>query len=121
MDAIKDSPAADVALDVLSVLGMAPQTAQDAFVGIIGARATAVLTNVPGPPIPLYMAGQRIEDVMFWVPQSGQLGMGISILSYAGNVYLGIATDAALVPDPETIIEHFYEEHGRLLILAGGG
>jgi hypothetical protein len=91
------------------------------FVGIIGARATAVLTNVPGPPIPLYMAGQRIEDVMFWVPQSGRLGMGISILSYAGNVYLGIATDAALIPDPEAIIEYFYEEHGRLLVLAGGG
>jgi WS/DGAT/MGAT family acyltransferase len=121
MDAIKESPEADVAMDVLSVLGMAPQSAQDAFVGIIGARATAVLTNVPGPPIPLYMAGQRIEDVMFWVPQSGRLGMGISILSYAGNVYLGIATDAALVPDPEAIIEHFYEEHGRLLALAGGG
>jgi WS/DGAT/MGAT family acyltransferase len=121
MDAIKDSPEADVAMDVLSVLGMAPQTAQDVFVGIIGARATAVLTNVPGPPIPLYMAGQRIEDVMFWVPQSGRLGMGISILSYAGNVYLGIATDAALIPDPEAIIEYFYEEHGRLLVLAGGG
>jgi hypothetical protein len=44
--------------------------------------------------------------------------MGISILSYAGNVYLGLATDAALIPDPEAIIEHFYEEHGRLLALA---
>jgi WS/DGAT/MGAT family acyltransferase len=118
MDAIKDSPEANVTLDVLNILGMVPQSAQETFVGIIGARATAVLTNVPGPPIPLYMAGQRIEGVMFWVPQSGRLGMGISILSYAGNVYLGLATDAALVPDPEAIIERFYEEHGRLLALA---
>lgn len=118
MDAIKDSPEANVALDVLSVLGMAPQTAQEIFVGIIGSRATAVLTNVPGPPFPLYLAGQPIEGLMFWVPQSGRLGMGISILSYAGNVFLGLATDAALVPDPEAIIEHFYEEHGRLLALA---
>ncbi len=118
MDAIKDSPEASVALDVLSILGMSPQTVQEIFVGIIGSRATAVLTNVPGPPIPLYLAGQPIETIMFWVPQSGRLGMGISILSYAGNVYLGLATDAALVPDPEAIIEHFYEEHGRLLALA---
>lgn len=118
MDAIKDSPEANVALDVLSILGMAPQTVQEIFVGIIGSRATAVLTNVPGPPIPLYLAGQPIQTIMFWVPQSGRLGMGISILSYAGNVYLGLATDASLVPDPEAIIEYFYEEHGRLLALA---
>jgi WS/DGAT/MGAT family acyltransferase len=118
MDHIKDSPEANVTLDVLNLLGVVPQSAQETFVGIIGARATAVLTNVPGPPIPLYLAGQPIEGLMFWVPQSGRLGMGISILSYAGNVYLGVATDAALVPDPEAIIEHFYEEHGRLLALA---
>lgn len=118
MDTIKNSPQANVTLDVLNLLGMVPQSAQEAFVGIMGARATAVLTNVPGPPIPLYLAGQPIEGLMFWVPQSGRLGMGISILSYAGNVYLGLATDAALIPDPEAIIEHFYEEHGRLLALA---
>jgi hypothetical protein len=47
---------------------------------------------------------------MFWVPQSGHLGLGISILSYNGGVMLGIATDAGLVPDPERIVENFKVE-----------
>jgi WS/DGAT C-terminal domain len=47
---------------------------------------------------------------MFWVPQSGHMGLGISILSYAGGVMLGIATDAGLVPDPERIVEGFKVE-----------
>jgi hypothetical protein len=77
-----------------------------------------VLTNVPGPPIPLYLAGQQICEIMFWVPQAGRLGVGISILSYAGNVYLGIATDAGLVPDPGRILDGAYLELDRLKALA---
>ena len=74
---------------------------------VFATKATAVLTNVPGPPMPLFLAGSEIEDIMFWVPQSGRLGLGISILSYAGKVYVGVMTDAGLVPDPGT--------HHRLL------
>ncbi len=74
-----------------------------------------MLTNVPGPPIPLYLAGQPIESLMFWVPQSGRLGLGISILSYANNIYLGIATDAGLIPDPDAIMLGFYAEYDELL------
>jgi diacylglycerol O-acyltransferase len=47
---------------------------------------------------------------MFWVPQSARLGLGVSILSYAGQVRLGVATDSGLVPDPESIIDAFHEE-----------
>jgi diacylglycerol O-acyltransferase / wax synthase len=74
-----------------------------------------VLTNVPGPREPLYMAGRKIDKVMFWVPQSGHLGLGISILSYAGSVMLGIATDAGLVPDPERIVDNFNVEFEAML------
>ena len=38
------------------------------------------------------------------------VGLGVSILSYAGQVRLGVATDAGLVPDPETIVEAFHDE-----------
>jgi hypothetical protein len=47
---------------------------------------------------------------MFWVPQSGRLGLGVSILSYAGGVSLGVATDVGLVPDPEAILDGFRDE-----------
>jgi diacylglycerol O-acyltransferase len=79
-----------------------------------GAKSSLVLTNVPGPPQPLYLAGRRLDRIMFWVPQSGRLGLGVSILSYAGEVMVGVASDAGLVPDPERIVAGFEAELARL-------
>jgi diacylglycerol O-acyltransferase len=50
------------------------------------------------------------------VPQSGDIGMGVSILSYNGGVQFGLITDAARVPDPENVIAHFRPEFDRLLM-----
>lgn len=117
MDSLKESPEAPVALDILGTMGFSPQIVEDIALRIFGVKATTVLTNVPGPPIPLYMAGQRIENLMFWVPQSGRLALGISIMSYAGNVYVGVASDAGLIPNPDAIINGFYMEYDELLRL----
>ena len=67
--------------------------------------------------MPLYLAGQKIDELMFWVPQSGRVSLGISIISYANKVHLGVATDAGLVPDPDTIMTGFYEEFDALMAL----
>jgi WS/DGAT/MGAT family acyltransferase len=110
MDELKGSPEALVAFGLLSLMGLAPVEVEQLGLRFFGSKATAVLTNVPGPRHPLFMAGRKIDKVMFWVPQSGHLGLGISILSYNGGVMLGIATDAGLVPDPERIVENFKVE-----------
>jgi WS/DGAT/MGAT family acyltransferase len=115
MDSLKESPEAPVAMDILAGMGFSPQIVEDIALRIFGVKATTVLTNVPGPPIPLYMAGERIDSLMFWVPQSGRLALGISIMSYAGNIYVGIASDAGLIPEPEAIINGFYLEYDELL------
>lgn len=117
MDALKGSTEAVVAFGILNAVGMTTHEIQRLIVTIFGSKTTAVMTNVPGPPIPLYLAGREIKDLMFWVPQSGRLGLGVSILSYAGKVFLGVATDAGLVPDPELIIEGFYQEFEALMDL----
>jgi diacylglycerol O-acyltransferase / wax synthase len=110
MDELKGSPEALVAFGLLSLMGLAPVEVEQLGLRFFGSKATAVLTNVPGPRHPLFMAGRKIDKVMFWVPQSGHLGLGISILSYDGGVMLGIATDAGLVPDPERIVDNFKVE-----------
>ena len=53
---------------------------------------------------------------MFWVPQSGDIGMGVSILSYDGNVQFGVITDRGLCPDPERISERFGPEFEKLVL-----
>ncbi len=116
MEELKRSSEAGIILAALNVVGPSPRQVQELVVSILARKATAVLTNVPGPPIPLFLAGREIEDLMFWVPQAGRLGIGISILSYAGKVYVGVVTDARLVPDPGKVIEGFYEELDLLMV-----
>lgn len=117
MDALKKSPEIPVAFTILKGIGMSPEELHDVLVKMFGSKATAVLTNVPGPPIPLHLAGSKIKEIMFWVPQSGRVSLGLSIISYAGKVQLGVASDVKLVPDPEMIIEGFYTEHEAFLAL----
>ncbi len=118
MDALKSSPEAVVALGILKAMGMTPVEIQQIIIKIFGAKSTAVMTNVPGPPEPLYLGGKRIDHQMFWVPRAGRLGLGVSILSYAGTVRLGVAADAKLTPDPNGVIERFHGEFRTLADLA---
>jgi WS/DGAT/MGAT family acyltransferase len=118
MDALKDSLEAPVAFGILNAIGAVPDTIQDIVVTFFGMKGTAVMTNVMGPTGPIYLACAPLDSLMFWVPQSGRLGLGVSILSYAGQVWLGIMTDQGLVPDPETIIAGFQAEFDEFLELA---
>lgn len=117
MLALKNSPEAIAAFGILGAIGMNPRAIQEQIVNMFGAKTTCVLTNVPGPPVPLYLAGNRITSLMFWVPQSGRVGLGISILSYAGKVFLGLATDAGIIPNPDEIVDSFYDEFDKLMQL----
>jgi hypothetical protein len=118
METLKNTPEALAALGILNAIGMSPGDIQTAMVEMFGAKTTTVMTNVPGPPMTLYLGGSKIEDLMFWVPQSGRVSLGISIISYTGSVMLGVASDVGLIPDPETIIEGFNQEYGMLMGLA---
>jgi len=58
---------------------------------------------------------------MFWVPRSGQAGLGISILSYDGKVTVGVASDSNRMPDPEKLLEGFEDEFNDMLALVQSG
>ena len=115
---LKTSRQAIVSYGLLAALGMAPAGLQRTFLELFSRKATAVATNVPGPHMPLYLAGCTVRDMMFWVPQTGSIGLGISILSYNGKVHFGLIGDAKLVPDPDAIIQRFRPEFEKLLYLA---
>ncbi len=107
MDRLKASPEAGVALKILAGLGLTSAQVQKMLVEFVGAKTTAVITNVPGPRERVHLAGTAVRGMMFWVPMSGRVGLGVSLLSYAGGVRLGVATDAGLVPDPEQVAAGF--------------
>jgi WS/DGAT/MGAT family acyltransferase len=107
-----------LAFALLSVAGVLIKPAQAALLNLFAKKATAVMTNVPGPSQPLKICGRTLKQVMFWVPQSGDIGMGVSILSYGGGVQFGLITDARMCPDPDEIVRRFRPEFEKLLYLA---
>jgi hypothetical protein len=118
MQEIKKSPEAFLTFQILRMLGHTPSPLFEAVTTLFGMRSTAVMTNVVGPREPLKVAEATLKQVMFWVPCSGRLGMGVSIFSYGGNLWVGIATDASLVPDPGRIVDHLHTEIAELVSLA---
>jgi WS/DGAT/MGAT family acyltransferase len=117
MNAIKDTPEALVAFQILRAMGLAPKPVFDVVLSLFGAKGTAVVTNVAGPREPVSLMGVRMRQAMFWVPSAGRLALGISLLSYASSVSMGVQSDAALIPDPERILEGFRGEVDALLEL----
>lgn len=73
-------------------------------------KASTVVSNVPGTRDERYLAGCRILEQMFWVPQAGDIGLGVSIVSYAGQIQFGVVADEAVMADPETFLDDCLQE-----------
>ncbi len=116
MQALKTSYQPLLALGLLAAMGSGPRMLQEALLAILARNASAVLTNVPGPQQPLYMAGAKVDDLMFWVPQSGDIGLGISVISYNGGVQFGVIADRGFCPDPERVVAHFADAFETLAL-----
>ena len=117
MQALKGSFQPIIVLGLLHAVGYGPRILQEQITGLLSQNASAVMTNVPGPQHPVWFAGRRIEELNFWVPQSGGIGMGVSILSYDGRIQFGLIADAGLVPDPDRIVGRFRDEFDKLMWL----
>jgi diacylglycerol O-acyltransferase len=116
MRELKDGYQAPLAFALLNVIGHAPRQVQSLVLEYLASKGTAVMTNVPGPRQPIEFFGIRLSRMMFWVPQSGDIGVGVSILSYNGAVQFGLMTDVALCPDPQAIVDLFEPEFERLVL-----
>jgi diacylglycerol O-acyltransferase len=115
MDALKRSPEAFVAFGILNALGHATETIEHIVNEVFGLKASLVVTNVPGPREPLFIDGKRLREVIFWVPHPAKLGLGLSILSYAGKVIVGVRVDEAVTKNPRRLVELFEEEASGML------
>lgn len=59
------------------------------------------VANVPGPPLPLFFAGARLEEIFPTIPILGNISIGIGALSYNGQFNLNIVCDPEVCPDAE--------------------
>ncbi|PCM44572.1 WS/DGAT/MGAT family O-acyltransferase [Marinobacter sp. ANT_B65] len=114
MNSLKQSYQAQVTYSLLDLFGRGPDILERRALELLSNKASAVLTNVPGPKEALYLAGSKVTQPMFWVPQSGNIGIGMSIFSYAGTVQFGITVDKAIHADPNAVMNYFHESFKAL-------
>lgn len=114
MDEIKDSPEGPLVYGILGAVGLSPMAIEKRVVDMFSAKGSAVMTNVPGPREPVYMAGVPVRAVLVWAPTSGSVGMSVSIFSYRDEVTIGLMVDSAIVPEPQQIIDALEPELTQL-------
>jgi hypothetical protein len=117
MAQLKSSTQPLLAYALLSLSGLLAKPVQDSLLNLFARKATAVMTNVPGPAAALTLCGSTLTQPLFWVPASGDIGVGLSILSYAGGVHMGLMTDAMRCEEPQAIVELFAQQFEQLLLL----
>jgi WS/DGAT/MGAT family acyltransferase len=117
MSELKGSYQPLLAYGLLAVSGLLTKSLQDALSDVFLKKTTAVMTNVPGPALPITFCGSTLRQSIFWVPSSGDVGIGVSIVSYAGGVQFGLIADSERCPDPQDIIDRFAPEFEKLLLL----
>jgi hypothetical protein len=83
-------------------------------VDLMDRKGSLVLTHVRGPEAVVHLGGARVGGVAVWVPQSGRVGLGVSLFSYAGGVVVGVAADASRVADPQGVADGVAAAFGAL-------
>jgi len=123
MRRLKSSPQALVTFGLLTSIGSLPAVVEESAIGLFSAKASLVASNLPGPSRPLHLAGAAVSELLFWVPQTGSIGVGVSIFTYCGRVQLGVISDRSLIPNPKALIDAMATEFERLvfLVLLGAG
>ncbi|MFZ2173477.1 MAG: WS/DGAT domain-containing protein, partial [Rhodococcus sp. (in: high G+C Gram-positive bacteria)] len=120
MDRIKHGHEAAVAFRLQETIAGLNRGLYEASVDLFTNRTLGTLTNVPGPPMPVYLAGSKVEGIVGWAPVSGNQPMSFTIYSYDGKVTVGIACDKTLVPDHELVVDSFAGAFDRLFAATPG-
>lgn len=96
----RHEPALALTEPLASVLNRLPTTATTAVFGSMLKGVDFIATNVPGPPVPVFMAGAEVLAQFAFAPLIGA-AVNVALLSYQDDLNVGINTDPAAIPDPD--------------------
>ena len=114
MRELKGSSQAMLTFGLLAAVGSLPQAVEDAAIETFTAKASLVASNLPGPRTAMRIGGVALRQLLFWVPQAGSIGTGVSLISYRGLVQFGVMADRGLIAEPSRLTAAFGEEFARL-------
>jgi WS/DGAT/MGAT family acyltransferase len=121
MEGIKESGQAVGAQVLTGLSGFAPPTimAQAARLQARQRLFNLVVTNVPGPQLPLYVLGRQLEALYPMVPLAENTALGIAIMSYNGQLNFGLVADYDALGDVDILAEELRSAIDELAAAAG--
>ncbi len=84
----------------------------------VPALFNVLVSNIPGPDVPLWCAGARLVALYPVGPLAEGVGLNITVISYSGTLYVGILGCRALVPEVDHVAHHLTDALGELLKVA---
>ncbi len=115
LDSLKRSPEPLFTYGTVRLmLATLPAGVSRGLINHLANKCTCVASNVPGPRTPVYVDGRRLRAIMFWVPQRADIGIGVSMMSFAGHLTVGVICDTEVVTDPRGLIAAFEREFRNL-------
>jgi diacylglycerol O-acyltransferase / wax synthase len=115
-EAAREEPSLPVTGAIAGVLNLLPVS----YVGGILKHADLVASNVPGVPVPVYVAGSKVTGMFAFGPTIGT-SLNITLVSYAGTCDIGINIDTAAVPDPHVLLACLQESAAEITSLGAVG
>lgn len=100
----RKEPALALTDGLAQVLNRLPTTATTALFGSMLKGIDFITSNVPGPPVPVYLGGAQVLRQIAFGPMTGAAA-NITLLSFCDDLNIGINTDPAAVPDPEVFVD----------------
>jgi WS/DGAT/MGAT family acyltransferase len=121
MQEVKESGQAIGAQVLTQLTGFAPPTIVDQAARLQASQRffNLVVTNVPGPQVPLYMMGRELDAIFPMVPLAKNTALGIAIMSYNGQLNFGLVSDFDALPDVEALAEELRLSIEEIVAAAG--
>jgi len=121
MREVKESGQAVGAQVLTTLTGFAPPTivSQAARLQARQRLFNLVVTNVPGPQIPLYLLGRELEAIFPMVPLATNTALGIAIMSYNGQLNFGLSGDYDALADIDTLADELRSSIEEIVAAAG--
>lgn len=113
----RTEPALEISEPIFRLLTSLPRPATTALAAGMMKGTDVAATNVPGPPIPVYMAGARVEQMMPFAPKGGA-AMNVAMMSYDGKAEFGINLDTAAIYDHDVMVRCLEESLAEITALA---
>ncbi len=121
MSGLKESGQALGAQVLTDLSGFAPPTVMGQAARLVRRQRffNLVVTNIPGPQIPLYLMGRQLVDPFPMVPLANNQGLGVAIMSYDGHMNFGLVGDYDVLYDIDELAGDLYAALAELAGAAG--